>query len=261
MRFVTVMLLMGVLTAPLIAQDKSQPSQTKSDEGITREQAAKLIQEMQMIRVLLQKQVDVKTGVTPDEVGIAYPEKRLANLGKNIIGRDNAPLTLVEFVDLECPFCIQFHNDVLPELRRKYIDTGKLKFVVFDFPLPSHEYALPAATFTRCAGAQGKYWQVHNAFMSTPQVATPEVIQKIAIENKLDPKQLDLCLKNTEVAEQINRETQSARELGVFATPTFLLGSSQGDGVTGQMVESFKMLDSEIQKALKHEPHTALNTP
>jgi protein-disulfide isomerase len=260
MRSATVLLLMSVLTAPLIAQDNSLSSQT--NEGITREQAAKLIQELQMIRMLLQKQADAKTTVTPEQVQVDFPERKLASVGKNIIGKDDAPLTLVEFVDLECPFCIQFHNEVLPELRLKYIDTGKLKFAVFDFPLPSHEYALPAATFTRCAGAQGKYWQVHNAFMATPQLATPEVIQKIASENKLDFKQLNVCLKNTEVAGQINREAQSARDLGIFATPTFLLGrSSQGDGVTGRIVESFKMLDSEIQKLLKHEPDTALKTP
>src|SRR5260370_1327102 len=83
---------------------------------------AKIIQELQMIRMLLQKQVDGKASINaPDQVKIGSPEKKLASLGKNIIGNDSAPLTLVEFVDLQCPFCIQFHNDVLPELRRKYI--------------------------------------------------------------------------------------------------------------------------------------------
>jgi len=74
------------------------------------------------------------------------------------MGSEKAPVTLVEFVDLQCPFCTEFQKDVLPELKRRYIDTGKLRLSVIDFPLPSHAYAETAAAFARCAGAQGKYW-------------------------------------------------------------------------------------------------------
>ncbi len=154
------------------------------------------------------------------------------------------------------PFCIQFHKDVFPELKRQYIDTGKLRFAVFDFPLPSHVYAVPAALFARCAGLQGKYWQVHDAFLTEAQVATPDVIERMANENDLDQERLDTCLKQNETTDQISREANIARQLGVFGTPTFLLGRSPASGTAGEIIEGAPPLgvfETKIQELLEQQ--------
>ena len=71
------------------------------------------------------------------------------------LGREDAPLTLIEFTDYECPFCGRFHADAFVDLKKNYIDTGKVRFVSRDLPLSFHSNALGAAEGARCAGEQG----------------------------------------------------------------------------------------------------------
>jgi protein-disulfide isomerase len=268
------LLFLAALALPMAAQDsQSQAPQTKAgnEAGITREEAAKIIQELQMIRMLLQKEIDAKatnsagnpnTNLPNIPFQNISPERVLATtLGKHTIGSDKAPLTLVEFVDLQCSFCIQFHNEILPELRRKYIDTGKLKFAVLNFPLPSHVYAAQAAAFARCAEPQGKYWQVQDAFLGAPQVATPDAIQKIANDNQLDPKRLDQCLKDPDTTAEVSREANVGHDLGVYGTPTFFLGRSSVTGVTGRIIERASSLEAKIQELLKQGESRPDQTP
>lgn len=250
MKFMEMMAVL-LIASPVFAQD---PSKAKSDEsdGITKEQAAKIVQELQMIRMLLQTEIDAKAKDAP-LAGIEEGNKTLADLGKNIIGSDKAPITLVEFIDLQCPFCMKFHKDVLPELRRKYIDTGKLRFAAFDFPLPSHAYALPAAIFARCAASEGKYWQVYETFLSSARVAGPEEIQKVAADIQLSPKEVDQCMTSAKISNEIAHAVEVARGLGVVGTPTFLLGKSSPSGATGMIIQgspSLAVWESQIQKLL-----------
>jgi len=231
-----------------------------SDQGITREQAAKIIQELQMIRMVLERELDssAKTNVarlaTDKELGDKSPLTTISKLGDHILGDSKAPITLVEFLDLQCSFCIQFHEEVLPQLQQKYIQTGKVRLAIVDFPLESHGYAIQAAKLATCAGQQGKYWQVHDLFLSAPQVATDEAIRKIAGETQLDQKQLEQCLTNPRTVDQIMREANAARELGVFGTPTFLLGKSRTDGAIGRMIQgaaSLHEFETRIDQLLK----------
>ena len=262
------MMIIVLFLSPSIcaAQDNSNAKDVKLSEnqevGITKEQAAKIVQELQMIRMLLEKGIDAKAKDLPAETtGIEDERERtIVDLGKNVIGSDKAPLTLVECVDLQCSYCMQFHKDVLPEISRKYIDTGKLRFAALDFPLPSHAYALPAAIFARCAGSQGKYWQIYDSFLSVPKVAVPEVLQNVARDIQLNPKDLDRCLKSAETSDEITQEIYVARDLGVFGTPTFLLGRSLPSGAVGRIISgspSLPALESRIQKLLESGTPTA----
>ena len=70
---------------------------------------------------------------------------------------------IIEFTDLQCPYCARFARDTWPQLRERYIDTGKVRFATRDLPLPFHEFALPAAVASRCAGRQGKFWEYREA--------------------------------------------------------------------------------------------------
>lgn len=79
-----------------------------------------------------------------------------------ILGSANAPVTMIEFSDYQCPFCHSFWKQTLPQIKKDYIDTGKVKFVYRDFPLNIHPMAEPAARAANCAGEQGKYWEYHD---------------------------------------------------------------------------------------------------
>ncbi|MCM2313008.1 MAG: DsbA family protein, partial [Steroidobacteraceae bacterium] len=76
----------------------------------------------------------------------------------NVIGRENAPVTIIEFTDLQCPYCARHATQTFPRLQREYIDTGKLRYTSRDLPLPFHSFAMPAAVASRCAGEQGRFW-------------------------------------------------------------------------------------------------------
>lgn len=78
------------------------------------------------------------------------------------LGDKNVPITMIEFSDFQCPFCRSFWRDTLPQIKKEYIDTGKLKFAYRDFPLSFHQGATPAAQATECAEDQGKFWQLHD---------------------------------------------------------------------------------------------------
>jgi protein-disulfide isomerase len=251
------------LSTSVFATQDPQPSLTNqrnaelpAESPMTKEQAAKIVQELQMIRMLLER--DVEAGRKHSD-RLSEPENELKgatliSLSKHVLGSSTAPLTLVEFVDFECPFCSQFHSQIFPELKRKYIDTGILRFVVSDFPLPSHAYAFTAAKFARCAEFQGKYWEAVDAFMLSPQVATPKVIEKISDDIHLDRKQLMACLEIPAITDSINQDENMATSIGVVGTPTFLLGKSVPIGASGEIIEgasSVDKLDTKIKALLK----------
>lgn len=87
-----------------------------------------------------------------------------------VMGSTNAPVTLIEFSDYECPFCARFYTQTEGQIKSEYIDTGKVKFYYRDFPLPQiHPGAQKAAEAARCAGDQGKYWEYHNLVFENQQ--------------------------------------------------------------------------------------------
>jgi len=233
--------------------------QSNPDQGITREQAAKIIQELQMIRMDLEREINFRTNGSEDSKasqrvhGDTSSLRTITSLGDHILGDDKAPVTLVEFLDLECSFCMQFHKNVLPQLQRKYIQTGKVRLAIVDFPLDSHPYAVQAAKLANCAGRQGKYWQVHDSFLSNPQIATDDVVRKIADENNLDQGLLKECFADPRTIKQIALGSDAARKIGVFGTPTFLLGKSQENGAIGSIIQgvpSVNEFETRIEQLL-----------
>lgn len=78
------------------------------------------------------------------------------------LGEKNAKVTIVEFSDLECPYCRRFFLDTFPQLKKEYIDTGKVAFYFRHFPLSFHPLALPLANAAECANDQGKFWEMHD---------------------------------------------------------------------------------------------------
>lgn len=79
-----------------------------------------------------------------------------------VLGNANAPVTMIEFSDYECPFCKRFYDQTLGQIKKEYVDTGKVKLIYRDYPLSFHPGAEPAAQAANCAGDQGKYWQMHD---------------------------------------------------------------------------------------------------
>ena len=146
-------------------------------EAITKEQADEIVGELKQIRQLLEKQQEQLARVMAQQPSAVRlpPERVQMNVGHgwHSIGRPDAPVTLVEFADYQCPFCKRFHKNTYAELKKTYIDTGQVRFVSRDFPMEFHPLALRAAEAARCAGDQNKYWEMRDALYSTS--APPKV--------------------------------------------------------------------------------------
>lgn len=149
-----------------------------------------------------------------------------------VLGDPNAPITMIEFSDYQCPYCQRFYSTILPEIKKNYIDTGKVKFVYRDFPISSHVNAMPAALAAECAGEQNDYWGLHDkifdnfaSWVSLPDVAP--VFKQYANEIGLDTKAFDSCFDKQKLQDEINGDLQDALKYGVTATPTFFVNGQK----------------------------------
>ena len=122
------------------------------------------------------------------------------------LGRADAPVTLVEFSDFQCPFCGRFFATTLPALKQDYIDTGKLRYVFRDFPLDQlHPNARTAAVAAHCAGEQGKYWDMHDVLFQNQRALAPPQLAEYARAVGVAGPEFEQCVASGRYAPQIER--------------------------------------------------------
>ena len=152
------------------------------------------------------------------------------------LGRSDAPLTLLEFTDYQCPYCRRFQAETWPQIKKNYIDTGKLRFIVRDLPLQFHSSALPAAEAAHCAGEQGKFWEMHHALLTGDDPLADGGIDRRATQLGLDLERLHACTRANRYESAIARNIAAADALEVHGTPAFVLGRMANGGLEGQLV-------------------------
>ena len=140
------------------------------------------------------------------------------------LGRAEAPLTLVEFTDYQCPYCRRFAAETFPRLKHDWIDTGKLRFIVRDLPLEIHSQARFAAEVAHCAGAQGEFWPMHQALLKQDTQLTEKDVEGLAAAMGLNAARLHECVAGARYEPAIARQAQEAAALGINGTPSFLIG-------------------------------------
>jgi protein-disulfide isomerase len=154
----------------------------------------------------------------------------------NVLGREDAPVTIIEFTDLQCPFCARFAAQTLPRLRRDYIDTGKLRYSSRDLPLPFHSFAMPAAVASRCAGEQGRFWDYREALFAAQGTLGTEPYARLARELGLDVERLEACRSDDRQAANVRADLELARSHGIASTPTFVIGRVVDGRFQGEMI-------------------------
>jgi len=140
------------------------------------------------------------------------------------LGDPNAPLTLVEFSDYQCPFCARHFRETLPQITAEYIKTGKLRYVFRDFPLDFHAQAERAAQAAHCAGDQGKYWPMHDQLFGDPRAIGLGDFTAQATAIGLDLVRFNACLSGGKYAEEVKKDLQEGQQLGITGTPGFFVG-------------------------------------
>lgn len=147
-----------------------------------------------------------------------------AGVPYNVLGRPDAPVSIIEFTDLQCPYCARFATETFPRLKRDYIDTGKLSYASRDLPLPFHDFAIPAAVASRCAGEQGRFWEYREALFASQQQLGSEPYLRIAAELGLDVPRLEACRGDGRQEAALREEFALAVQQGIRSTPTFVIG-------------------------------------
>jgi protein-disulfide isomerase len=175
-----------------------------------------------------------------------------------IRGDPNAPITIVEFSDFQCPFCARFHVQTLPLLLEEYIDTGKVNLVYRDFPIQSiHPNALPAAVAAECANEQGKYWEYHdtlfekqNSWNRLDSNTVISTFSQYATDVGLEQQQFDSCLGSGKYLEEVQGDLRDGRDYDITGTPGFFIGNDKIGFVKingAQPFESFqRIIDAQL---------------
>jgi len=150
-----------------------------------------------------------------------------------VLGKPDAPITIVEYASMTCPHCAHFDKDVLPGLKKKWIETGKAKLVLRDYPLD--EVALRAAMMARCAPPARFYPLIDTLFQTQEQWALAKdwrgALEKTARLAGIGKKDFDACLANKGVEDQVAQSRLTATTaLGVDSTPTFFVNGNKFQG-------------------------------
>ncbi len=165
-----------------------------------------------------------------------------------VLGEADAPITLVEFSDFQCPYCYDFHMEIFPYIKENYIDKGLVKFVYRDYPLPKHTYADEAALAAECVGEGGDedYYAMHdlifqNIFSLNSSADPNAFLITLAGELGVD---IQSCLTDRTFMDEIEGDFIAASTYGVGATPYFFINGIPVKGARGQLI--VEAIESEL---------------
>lgn len=213
-----------------------------TSSGMTSRQAEELIAEIRGLR----SEVAALSGSlkataparAPEQVALQGPLS-VSIEGTHGLGDPKAQVVLVEFTDFQCPFCRRHHVNTWPEIRRVYVDTGRMRYVLKDLPLPMHPHAPGAAEAARCAGALGgadAYWKMVDGLFEKSAALGAATYTSLAAELRLDATAFAACRTTGKFRAAIERDRADAASVGITGTPGFIVGRLSGSTVTGTRV-------------------------
>lgn len=155
------------------------------------------------------------------------------------LGPAEAPITIIEFSDFQCPYCQRWHEQVFAQLMKEY--EGKIRFIYRDFPLKSiHPQAVPAAEAADCALAQNAYWEFHNALFSNQYGLSAEAYLHYAADLGLETNAFQQCLNSRQFSAEVESDFRYAEQIGLTSTPSFFINGIPVIGA--QPLEVFKQI-------------------
>jgi len=198
-----------------------------SDSGITGEELKKILSEIKTAPTQQSTQSSLSTN-PPSLISISLDDDPVK-------GNPDAPITIVEFSDFQCPFCARFHSITLPQLEANYIDSGKVKFVYRDFPIQSiHPNAVPAALASECADEQGMFWEYHDLVFENQKKwqglsrnAMIGTFEQYALELGLNTSDFNTCFESGKYGDEVTKDLQDGVSYGVTGTPGFFIGNDE----------------------------------
>ena len=187
------------------------------------------------------------------------PEKLVVSIDDDpVIGNPNAPVTIIEFSDFQCPFCARFHQETLPLILENYVQNGVVNFVYRDFPIDGiHPNARITHIASECADDQGKFWQYHDVLFvrqsewnKLDSDSAREKVIEYAKLLSLDLDEFSQCLNSPRVNAEINADKADGSRYGVTGTPAFFVGNDHTGYVHINGAKSFETFVQVINQKL-----------
>ncbi len=202
------------------------------------------------IDTYVQKQIDAQQ--QPDEVAApdisAVPMDAIAT-DDPFMGNADAKVTIVEFSDFECPYCGRYVNDAYPQIKEKYVDTDKVKYVFRDYPLDFHEGAYPAALAANCVLDQSDnagYFAMHDFMFAAQDSLNFDTFVGYVEDMGLDTGTFTECYESDKFKDEIYADMAAGQELGIRGTPGFIINGTLISGA-----QPFSKFESVIEAALQ----------
>ncbi|HUF25618.1 MAG TPA: thioredoxin domain-containing protein [Gemmatimonadaceae bacterium] len=181
-----------------------------------------------------------------------------ANTGEarpHVYGDPNAPVTIAEFADFQCGWCAQFAIVTQPDVKRRIVDAGLANYHFYDFPLPGHANAFPAAHAAACAADQGRFWEMHDQiFMGqndwAPRRNPKGAFEEYARQIGLDTREWERCYDDQRHQERIQANAAEGMRRGVSSTPTFIIGNRMVSSAVGYDVIRAQVDSARVAQGL-----------
>lgn len=225
------LILAAVVALPLVVH--AQQQEADDPQALQKRIAAleagqqAILRELQAIRALLQ----ARPATPPAAAAPVLPLTPVAIGGSAMRGDEKAKVTLVEFSDFECPFCGRFTRETYAQIQREYVDTGKVRYVFRHLPLEgAHPNAFGAAVAAECAGAQNKFWEMHDRMYANQRALTHAGLLQTAQGLGLDVAAFERCLASEPPKKKVRQDLADAAALSANGTPSFFFGVEEKGG-------------------------------
>ena len=215
-----------LVTGPVLAKTSDELKALQEEVKVLQDGQVKMQKDLEEIKKLLREAP--RAAAAPTQKAFAPTDMVLGNVP--VKGESNAPVTLVEFSDYQCPYCKRHALSVMPALIKNYVDTGKLRFVMREYPITRlHARAVPASEAALCAHDQGQYWDMHDALFNDQKANSDADFQKMAADMGLDVAAFTACMDTDKFADQIKADIAEGQKVGISGTPSFVLGLTDPD--------------------------------
>lgn len=224
-------------------------SEYKNEIAEMKSELVEIKKELKSLRALIQSNAARGKKKTPSlaKTGVE---------GDPSLGRADAPVVLVEFSDYQCPYCARHSLNTMPRIKKEYVDTGRIRYVFKDMPLPFHKDARKAAEAAHCAGEKGKYWEMHDLIFKNQRKLSVDDLKGYGASLGLKKAAFNKCLDDGRYAEDVKNDLKAAQAAGLRGTPSFIVGKmNKDDMVAGRVIrgaqpyEAFKAaIDAMLEK-------------
>jgi protein-disulfide isomerase len=212
---------LALLAAPPPAARADETKTLRQEIDALKEGQDALRRELEELKALLRDRRDAVAPRRGHTIGVRVADAPFR-------GSAAARVTVVEFSDYQCPYCARHHRETLPQLERDYIATGKVRYVVRNFPVAAlHKQAVMAAEAAGCAADQRKFWEMHDRLFAEPTALAVADLLRHVQSIGLDVPQFEQCLTGGSHGPAVRRDLADGQRAGVRATPTFFLGLTE----------------------------------